>query len=92
MGGNILVTRRNVTDSKGMLCLALCNEGFSTVLIRIGKIEVRGKFVSDHATNVHKGRIYTYSSTILNLGRRWRLVVNYMFQENCEDNREYELI
>jgi hypothetical protein len=26
------------------------------------------------------------------MGGRWRLVVNYMLQENCEDKREYELI
>jgi len=54
MGGDILVARRSVADSKGMLCLALCNDIFSTVLIRIGKIEIRSKFVSDHATKVHK--------------------------------------
>jgi hypothetical protein len=58
MGGNILVARRSVTDSKGLFCLALYNGVFSTMLICIGKIEVRGKFVSDHATNVHKGRRY----------------------------------
>jgi len=58
MGGNILVARRSVTDSKGLLCLALCNDIFSIVLICIRKIEVRVKFVSDHVTNVHKGRRY----------------------------------
>lgn len=31
---------------------------FSAVLIGIGKTEVRGKSVSDHATKVHKGSRY----------------------------------
>jgi len=62
MGGNIPVACRSVTDSRGMLCLALCNEVFSAVLTRIGKIEVRVKFVSDQATKVHKGSRYTVPS------------------------------
>jgi hypothetical protein len=62
MGENIPVACRSVTDSKGMLCLALYNEGFSAVLTRIGKIEVRGKFVSDQATKVHKGSRYIVPS------------------------------
>jgi len=76
--------------SKGC-CVSLYLVMFSTVLIRIGKIEVRFKFVSDDATKVHNGSRY-YSSTIFNLGSRWTPVVNYMIQENCEDNREYELM
>jgi hypothetical protein len=93
MSANIPVPRRSVTDFKGMLCLALCNEVFSTVLISIGKIEIGGKFVSDHATKLHKGGyIRVYSSTILNLGSRWRLVVNCMIQESCEEGRKHELI